>query len=474
MGHMDLHQKKIVVVGLGVSGMAAARFAKNKGAIVTVTDIAEEDALETYLPEIRKMGAKIELGRHEIETFENADLIILSPGVPHTILPLEKAKEKGVPIMGELEFASRYIREPIVAISGTNGKTTTTRLLGRMLENSGLKVFVGGNIGNPLIDCVEWGKAVDIVVAEVSSFQLDTIDTFRPRVSVLLNITSDHLDRYPDFISYVRSKGRIFKNQTEGDTAVINGFDPFISLISQTIRTRKLPFYYEGDSDVKDREYALIGQLSEQNTPVIKIFTREIPQGFLDLSKVSLLGRHNMENMTAASLAALAAGGSLEGIQSALNSFKGLSHRLEYIKTINGIHFYDDSKGTNIDAVARALEVFDQPVVIIMGGRDKGGDFKQLRELMVQHTKKLIVMGEAGDAIRSVLEDSCQDGAQTADTMEDAVRLAYFSAIPGDIVLLSPGCSSFDMYTSYAERGEVFCKAVENLEKSNRNITYGQ
>jgi UDP-N-acetylmuramoylalanine--D-glutamate ligase len=180
-----------------------------------------------------------------------------------------------------------------------------------------------------------------------------------------------------------------------------------------------------------------------------------------------------MENMTAASLAALAAGGSLEGIQSALNSFKGLSHRLEYIKTINGIHFYDDSKGTNIDAVARALEVFDQPVVIIMGGRDKGGDFKQLRELMVQHTKKLIVMGEAGDAIRSVLEDSCQDGAQTADTMEDAVRLAYFSAIPGDIVLLSPGCSSFDMYTSYAERGEVFCKAVENLEKSNRNITYG-
>ncbi len=471
---MDLHQKKIVVVGLGVSGMAAARFAKNKGAIVTVTDIAEEDALKTYLPEIRKMGAKIELGRHEIETFENADLIILSPGVPHTILPLEKAREKGVPIMGELEFASRYIREPIVAISGTNGKTTTTRLLGRMLENSGLKVFVGGNIGNPLIDCVEWENAVDIVVAEVSSFQLDTIDTFRPRVSVLLNITSDHLDRYPDFISYVRSKGRIFKNQTEGDTAVINGFDPFISLISQTIRTRTLPFYYEGDSDVKDREYALIGQLSEQKTPVIKIFTKEIPQGFLDLSKVSLLGRHNMENMTAASLAALAAGGSLEGIQSALNSFKGLSHRLEYIKTINGIHFYDDSKGTNIDAVARALEVFDQPVVLIMGGRDKGGDFKQLRELMVQHTKKLIVMGEAGDAIRSVLEDSCQDGAQTADTMEDAVRLAYFSAIPGDIVLLSPGCSSFDMYTSYAERGEVFCKAVENLEKSNRNITYGQ
>lgn len=469
--YMDLHQKNILVVGLGISGMGAARFAKDNGGIVTVTDIAEEDALVTYLPEVRKMGAKIELGRHNIETFESADLIIVSPGVPHTILPIERAKEKGVTIMGELELASRYIREPIVAVSGTNGKTTTTRLLGHMLENSGFKVFVGGNIGNPLIDYVQRREAADIVVAEVSSFQLDTIDTFRPRVSVLLNITSDHLDRYPDFISYVSSKGRIFKNQAEGDTAVINGSDPFIRLISKTLRTRTLPFYYLGDSDPKDREYALIGQFNGNDRPVIKIFTKETPQGFLDLSKINLLGRHNMENVAASSLAALAAGGNLEGIQSALNSFKGLSHRLEYVRTINGVHFYDDSKGTNIDAVAKALEVFDSPVVLIMGGRDKGGDFKQLREPIEQHTRKLIVMGEAGDAIKSVLEDSCQDGAQTASTMEDAVRLAYLAAEPGDVVLLSPGCSSFDMFTSYAHRGEVFCKAVQHIEKSDRNIT---
>jgi len=468
---MELLQKNILVVGLGVSGMAVARFAKNKGAIVTVTDIAEEDALATYLPEVHAMGAKIELGRHNIETFEAADLIILSPGVPHTILPIERAKEKGVPVMGELELASRYIREPIIAISGTNGKTTTTRLLGHMLENSGFKVFVGGNIGNPLIDYAQKREAVDIVVAEVSSFQLDTIDTFRPRISVLLNITSDHLDRYPDFISYVRSKGRIFKNQAEGDTAVINGSDPFISLISKTLRTRMLPCYYQGNSDAKNGEYALIGQLNGQNMPVIKIFTKENPQGVLDLSRVNLLGRHNMENAAAASLAALAAGGNLEGIQSALNSFKGLSHRLEFIETINGVHFYDDSKGTNIDAVARALEVFDRPVVLIMGGRDKGGDFKQLRDLVEQHTRKLIVMGEAGNTIKSALEDSCPDGAQTASTMEEAVRLAYFAAIPGDVVLLSPGCSSFDMFTSYAHRGEVFCKAVEGIEGLNRNKT---
>ena len=207
---------------------------------------------------------------------------------------------------------------------------------------------------------------------------------------------------------------------------------------------------------------------------MINIFTKEDPKGFLDLSQVDLLGRHNMENVAAAALAALAAGGTLEGIQSALNDFKGLSHRLEFVKIINGVHFYDDSKGTNIDAVARALEVFDKPVVLIMGGRDKGGDFKQLRELVKQHTKKLIVMGEAGNVIKSVLGDSCQEGAQNASTMENAVSLAYLAASPGDVVLLSPGCSSFDMYSSYAERGEVFCKAVENLENSDRNITHGQ
>jgi len=465
---MDLHQKNILIVGLGISGMASARFAKNKGGIVTITDIAKEDALAGYLPEVRKIDVRTELGGHNTETFENADLIIVSPGVPHTILPIERAKEKGIPVLGEIELASRYI------ISGTNGKTTTTRLLGHMMKNSGFNVFVGGNIGNPLIDYARRGKTADIVVAEVSSFQLDTIDTFRPRVSVLLNISADHLDRYPDFESYVRSKGRIFKNQAEGDTAVINGSDPSIFLISKTLRTRVLPFYHQDNFHTKNREYAIISRRNGQNAPMINIFTKEDPKGFFDLSQVDLLGRHNMENVAAAALAALAAGGTLEGIQSALNDFKGLSHRLEFVKIINGVHFYDDSKGTNIDAVARALEVFDKPVVLIMGGRDKGGDFKQLRELVKQHTKKLIVMGEAGNVIKSVLGDSCQEGAQNASTMENAVSLAYLAASPGDVVLLSPGCSSFDMYSSYAERGEVFCKAVENLENSDRNITHGQ
>ncbi len=466
---MELNQKNILIVGLGVSGVSAARFAKTRGGIVTVTDIAKEDELTAYLPEIREIGVKTELGQHRIETFEKADLIIISPGVPHTILPIKHAETKGIPILGELELASRYIREPIVAVSGTNGKTTTTRLLGRMLENSGFDVFVGGNIGNPLIDYAAGGKTADIVVAEVSSFQLDTIDTFRPKVSVLLNISEDHLDRYLNFESYVRSKGRIFKNQTGSDTAVINGSDPYISSMRKTIRARVLPFYQQGHIDGKHKEYALIKRCDRQHAPGIEIFVKEDPEGFFDLSKVNFLGRHNMENAAAAALATLAAGGSQGGIQSALNDFKGLSHRLEFVKIINEVHFYDDSKGTNIDAVARALEVFETPVILIMGGRDKGGDYKRLRELVRRHAKKLIVMGEAGNMIKSALEDVCREGAQTASEMEDAVHSAYLSATPGDIVLLSPGCSSFDMYKNYAQRGEAFCRAVENLTRENRN-----
>jgi UDP-N-acetylmuramoylalanine--D-glutamate ligase len=466
---MELYQKNILIVGLGISGLSAARFAKDKGGIVTVTDMATEEALAAYLPDIRKMGIKTELGRHPVETFETSDLIIVSPGVPHTIVPIKRAGEKGVPILGELELACRYIREPIIAVSGTNGKTTTTQLLGRMLENSGFQVFVGGNIGNPLIDYAAGGKRADIVVAEVSSFQLDTIDTFRPRISVLLNISEDHLDRYSNFDAYVRSKGRIFENQTEADTAVINGSDPHILSISRNIRPRVLPFYQQGHVDGKHKEYALIKRRNGQHTPGIEFFTKEDPEGFLDLSEINLLGRHNMENVAAAALATLAAGGRLESVQSVLNDFKGLSHRLEFVKIINGIYFYDDSKGTNIDAVAKALEVFETPVILIMGGRDKGGDYKRLREVVRRHAKRLIVMGEAGSAIKSALEEACPGGARIASGMEDAVHSAYLSAAPGDIVLLSPGCSSFDMYDNYAQRGDAFCRAVENLTREKQN-----
>ena len=465
---MDLNHKNILIVGLGISGIAAARFAKKKGASVTVTDMADEKKLGSYASMAHKLGVNMELGKHNTETFERSDLIVVSPGVPHTILPIKRAIAKGIPVLGELELAARYIREPVVAVSGTNGKTTTTTLLGSMLESSGFKVFVGGNIGNPLIDYAGKRETADIVVAEVSSFQLDTIDTFRPHVGVLLNITADHLDRYPDFKSYVKSKNRLFENQRQTDIAVLNGSDPILGSIIKDLNARKLLFRHQENSQAKDRENALISRGNSSTPANITIRMKGRQKISFDLSGTNFPGLHNLENAAAASLAAIAVGGTPEGVKSALKNFKGLPHRIEYIETINHVRFFDDSKATNVDAVIRALETFGEPIILIMGGRDKGGDFRRLLEPVQQHIKKLILMGEAKDKIISVLEETCKERAQTASTMEDAVFSAYGSASPGDIVLLSPGCSSFDMYSSYAERGEDFCHAIGNLKKVKR------
>ena len=447
---MQLANKNILIVGFGVSGIATARFLKNKGAFVTVTDIAREEDLGSCVQTVREMGVETEPGKHRIETFEKADLIVLSPGVPHTILPIKRAEEKGVAVIGEIELACRFIREPIVAVTGTNGKTTTTVLLGKMLENSGFTVFVGGNIGNPLINYVNEEKKAEIVVAEISSFQLDTIDTFRPKVGVLLNISEDHLDRYPDFAAYARAKARIFENQRHTDTAVLNASDPLISSIAGNILSQKLFF----NPAAKTEENAIIENAIIDGR---KIIFRDGSQLFC----THLTGRHNIENASAAALAAIAAGGTVEGIQSALNDFHGLPHRLEYVATINNIGYFNDSKATNVNATARALETFSDPVILIMGGRDKGGDYYPLNNLVQKHVKELILMGEAKEEIKSTLGHI--KPTKIVSTMEDALFQAYNTAAPGDVVLLSPACSSFDMYDSYAERGEVFRKAVSKL-----------
>ena len=465
---MDLTNKNILIVGLGKSGIAAARFAGKKGALVTVTDMAGEKELGVHAAMAHKLGVNMELGKHDIETFERADLIVLSPGVPHTIPPIQRAMAKGVPILGEFELAARYIREPIIAVSGTNGKTTTTTLLGSMLENSGIKVFVGGNIGNPLIDYADKTGTVDMVVAEVSSFQLDTIETFRPRVGVLLNITEDHLDRYPDFKSYARSKGRLFENQQHSDFAVLNGSDPVIDSMTKDLRARKLLFCHQENSRAKDRAAALIRRGDSSTPAIITIGINAHKKISLNLSGTHFPGRHNLENAAAASLAALAVGATSQGVQSALNDFKGLSHRIEYIATINHVRFFNDSKATNVDAVIRAVETFEDPIVLIMGGRDKGGDFRKLSEPIRHHIKKLILMGEAKHKIKSVLKDAYRQIVQSESSMEAAVISAYHAASPGDIVLLSPACSSFDRYGSYAERGEDFRRAVGKLKGVKR------
>jgi UDP-N-acetylmuramoylalanine--D-glutamate ligase len=448
---MELKNRNILVVGLGVTGVATARFLINRGASVTVADQKKEQQLGSEETLIRESGIKIELGPHRIETFERADLIIVSPGVRNTILPIRRAKEQGIPVIGEIELASRFITEPIVAVTGTNGKTTTTTLLGKMLEDSGLKVFVGGNIGNPLIAYVDAEEKAEIVVIEVSSFQLDTIDTFRANVAVLLNITEDHMDRYPDLDAYTKSKARIFKNQQCNDTAVLNGSDPIVRSLSRDILSRKVFFSSKKEKGLIISEESII---SQENLSRL-------------LADFKLPGKHNMENAAAASLAALVAGGTFEGARSALRKFKGLSHRLEYIDNLNGVDFFDDSKATNVDSAAKALETFERPIVLIMGGRNKGSKFHALRDLIGKHTKELIVMGEAKEDIKAELGDI--KPIEAATTMEDAVFKAYNAAKPGDIVLLSPACASFDMYNSYAQRGEDFCRAVANL---NRAVCY--
>lgn len=452
---MNLTNTHTLVVGLGVTGVALAQFLKKNGAIVTVTDISGKAALGSRLAAVREMDIRLELGCHRPETFVEADLIVLSPGVPHTLDVIESARAKGVPILGEIELASRFIREPIVAVTGTNGKTTTTALLGEMLKKSGLKVFVGGNIGTPLIAYLEEDQKADVIVAEISSFQLDTIDCFKPKVAVLLNITEDHLDRYADFNAYIRSKSLIFKNQQENDVAVLNGADPHIRSFSRGVQSRQLYFNHHKDLAKEPAEGAVIGSRE------ITLLTKESGRRSLPVDRIQLLGRHNLENVAAASLAALAAGGNFAGILSAAGEFRGLPHRLEHIVTRHKVRYFNDSKSTTPDSVVRALESFNEPVVLIMGGRDKGSDFGLLKDPVSRQVKHLIVLGEARNKIRSALDRQVPTSA--ADTMEAAVFGAARAAAPGDVVLLSPGCASFDMYKNYAERGRDFSERAKKL-----------
>jgi UDP-N-acetylmuramoylalanine--D-glutamate ligase len=458
---MQLKDKNIVVVGLGRTGLAAARFLHRQGARVLVADEADEAQLGGSVRMLREMGVALELGPHRITSFKSADLIVVSPGVSHTIEPIKQAKSRNIPLMSEVELASRFITEPIVAVTGTNGKTTTTGLLEQMLKNSGISVFVGGNIGNPLIEYVGSGQKTQVVVAEISSFQLDTIDSFRPKISVMLNITADHLDRYPNFEAYADSKIRVFSNQQADDVAVLNGSDPLIRAKTKEIKSQRLFF---PALQANEQGAVLNGKRIILHLAKLKqIESGNRNQKYLDISKIRLRGRHNFENVCAASLAALASGATLEGIQKTLDHFKGLAHRLEPVATINGAQYYNDSKATNVDGVLRALDSFAKPVLLLMGGRDKGGDFSVLQDHIRTHAKELIVMGEAAETIRAALGQLLP--TKVAASMQDAVATAYQDANPEDVVLLSPGCSSFDWYRSYAERGDDFRRAVEEVKK---------
>ena len=462
---MEIAQTKALVVGMGRSGYETAAFLTQQGARVTISEMAREADLGDAPRRFRELGVQMELGGHVMDTFAQADFIVVSPGVPHTIAPIQAAIEKGVPLMGEIELASRFIKEPMIAVTGTNGKTTTTRLIGDMLDQSGQSVFVGGNIGTPLIRYLTGHKKVQRLVVEVSSFQLDTISSFRPHISLLLNITDDHLDRYTDMRAYVKAKARILENQTKNDTVVLNGDDRRIRQMGKTCEPEKMFFTgrreKENGADIGTRSIRLYGldglTGNESETDKSGGSLHPIPAA-IQLDRVPLTCLHELENISAAGLATLAAGGTLMGVQKALEAFKGMPHRMERVATLDGVVFYNDSKATNVNAVVRAIECLQGPIHLIMGCRDKGGQFHLLESPVRKKVKNLILLGEASGAIKAALGRLTPTKIVT--TMEEAVAFAHTSASSGEVVLLSPACASFDMYKDYKERGHAFCKSV--------------
>jgi len=430
--------KKILIVGFGVSGQAAARYLMHCGAKVAVTDSRALADLGTFPKDLRDIEGF--WGGHSEEAFRGRDMIVLSPGVPLELPELKRARKRGVKVVGEFGLAASLLKSPMIAVTGTNGKSTTVSLIEAMLRSARKKVALGGNIGTPLMEIVEEKKKFDWVVAEVSSYQLETVlKPFRPKIAVILNITEDHLDRYPSFEAYAKAKFRIFEDQTTSDVLVFGADDPVVAKGIKKTKSKKTPVSIAGPADR------------------IVFGNEEYP-----LARVKLTGVHNRENMTAAIAAARAAGAGPAAIQKALETFEGLPHRTEFVREREGVRYYDDSKGTNVDATVKSLLGFeDGHVVLIAGGRDKGGSYAPLRDVARRKTKLVLTIGEAGPAIAKALKGGAE--LVPVGTMDRAVRVAAERAKPGDVVLLSPACSSFDQFRDYKDRGNTFQKLVKQL-----------
>ncbi len=451
---LELKAKRVLVVGLGKSGFAASLFATEQGALTVVTDIKRREDLPNITEPLEEKGIRIITGKHPVEEFLSSDLIVVSPGVPLTIEPLRQAREKGIKIIGEMELAYRFLKGKIIGITGSNGKSTTTSLIAWILSSSGMDCKPCGNIGSPLTEMIPYDSPDKSYAVEISSFQLETIEKFRPSQAILLNLSPDHLDRYDRYDDYLAAKFSIFRNQEVSDIAIWNANDRDSKLMSHEIKADS--FTFSSSQAVEKGAYLKKGSL------FLRLHQKE--EYLMDAEDISIPGLHNVENVLAASIAAKLSGIETSLIRAAVMSFKGLPHRLEFITAIRGISLYNDSKATNVASAIQAIRAFPgKNIILILGGRDKGGDFKQLIPLIQKHVKKVIVTGEAHEKIHREIENAAP--IMEANSISDAASKGLKAASSGDIVLLSPACASFDAYNNYEERGDDFRDHVLELKE---------
>jgi UDP-N-acetylmuramoylalanine--D-glutamate ligase len=457
---MELNDKRVLVVGLGKSGVASALFLKSRGARVTVSDSKPEAELRDEILLLLEHGITVETGGHGDRTFRGQDLIVVSPGVPVDAPQLVQARKQGEPVVviGEIELAAQFLAGSIAAITGANGKTTTTSLAGEIIAAGKFSTLVGGNIGTPAISLVDRAGPATWTVLEVSSFQLETIVEFRPRIAVILNITPDHLDRHKTFANYVNAKARVFENQRQDDFTVLNADDPTTAGLSD--RTRAQLFWFSRKKEIEKGAFV-------RGT---HIYFRDGHSecGIMPLADVPLKGAHNLENALAGVSVGMLAGCQPEQIRQAVRNFKAVEHRLEFVARVADVDYYNDSKATNVDATIKALEAFPADIPphlhLILGGKDKGSDYTVLNELLRQRVKRVYTIGAAAAKIESQIQGAVE--IEHAETLENAVRRANESAVPGDVVLLAPACASFDQFQNYEHRGRLFKETVHSLAMS--------
>jgi UDP-N-acetylmuramoylalanine--D-glutamate ligase len=458
---MDLRGKRMLVVGLARTGVATAIFCAARGARVTATDSRSDSEIGETVAELKEAGVTLELGSHREKTFLEQDLIVPSPGVPADEAHLQAARAKGVTIWSEIELAYRFMRGRLIGITGSNGKTTTTSLAEHILKTAGMPTILAGNIGTPLIGCVDEMKDSTCTVAELSSFQLELIATFRPNIGVFLNLTPDHLDRHHTMEAYGAAKQRLFENQTGEDAAVLNADDR-----ATTMYAPSLPrvYWFSRKQRVAEGAYVRGEEI---------VFRQDgAEETLLKLQDIPLAGAHNVENVLAAAAAARLAGAPAAAIAKGVRSFAGVEHRLEFVAEIGGVGYYNDSKATNVDATLKALDAFPGRILIILGGKDKGSDYTVLQKPLREKAILALLIGAAAEKIENQISGSV--ALERAETLERAVETASHAAQRGDVVLLAPACASFDQFQNYEHRGRVFKDLVSQLEKQSAGATRGK